>query len=99
MTESVSYQDKPWLKHYENGIPETIQFEETCIPAFLDRSAKEFPEHTALLFQGFKVTYRQLNDMVNRFSACLSGFGIKKATVSPSCSRMSFPVWWDIMLS
>ena len=78
MTGSVSYQDKPWLKHYENGIPETIQFEETCIPAFLDRSAKEFPDHTALLFQGFKVTYRQLNDMVNRFSACLSGFGVQK---------------------
>ena len=78
MTESVNYQDKPWLKHYEKGIPETIQFEETCIPSFLERSAKEFPDHTALLFQGFKVTYRQLNDMVNRFSACLSGFGIQK---------------------
>jgi long-chain acyl-CoA synthetase len=78
MTASVNYQDKPWLKHYEKGIPETIQFEETCIPSFLERSAKEFPDHTALLFQGFKVTYRQLNDMVNRFSACLSGFGIQK---------------------
>ncbi|MDO9111626.1 MAG: long-chain fatty acid--CoA ligase, partial [Desulfatirhabdiaceae bacterium] len=78
MTASVNYQDKPWLKHYEKGIPETIQFEEICIPSFLERSAKEFPDHTALLFQGFKVTYRQLNDMVNRFSACLSGFGIQK---------------------
>ena len=78
MTTSVGYMDKPWLKHYEKGIPETIQFEETCIPAFLERSAKEFPDHTALLFQGFKVTFRELNDMVNRFSACLSGFGIQK---------------------
>lgn len=78
MAESVSYQDKPWLKHYEKGIPETIQFEETCIPAFLERSAKEFPDHTALVFQGFKITFRELNDMVNRFSACLSGFGIQK---------------------
>ena len=78
MTESISYQDKPWLKHYEKGVPETVRFEETCIPAFLERSAREFPEHTALLFQGFKVTFRELNDMVNRFSACLSGFGIRK---------------------
>jgi len=78
VTTSVSYMDKPWLKHYENGIPETIQFEETCLPTFLERSAKEFPDHTALLFQGFKVSFRELNDMVNRFSACLSGFGIQK---------------------
>ncbi len=78
MTASVGYMDKPWLKHYEKGIPETIQFEETCIPAFLERSAKEFPDHTALLFQGFKVSFRELNDMVNRFSTCLSGFGIQK---------------------
>jgi len=78
VTASVGYMDKPWLKHYEKGIPETIQFEETCIPAFLERSAKEFPDHTALLFQGFKVSFRELNDMVNRFSTCLSGFGIQK---------------------
>lgn len=78
VTVSVSYNEKPWLKHYENGIPETIQFEETCVPAFLKRSAKEFPDHTALLFQGFKVTFRELNDMVNRFSTCLSGFGVQK---------------------
>ncbi|MFH0995864.1 MAG: long-chain fatty acid--CoA ligase [Pseudomonadota bacterium] len=78
MTTSVGYMDKPWLKHYEKGIPETVQFEEICIPAFLERSAKEFPDHTALLFQGFKVSYRELNDMVNRFSACLSGYGIRK---------------------
>ena len=70
VTVSVSNNEKPWLKHYEKGIPETIQFEETCIPAFLKRSAKEFPDHTALLFQGFKVTFSELNDMVNRFSTC-----------------------------
>jgi long-chain acyl-CoA synthetase len=78
VTTSVGYMDKPWLNHYEKGVPETIQFEETCIPAFLERSAKEFPDLTALLFQGFKITFRQLNDMVNRFSNCLKDFGIQK---------------------
>ncbi len=78
MTTSADNMDKPWLQHYEKGVPETIQFEETCIPDFLERSAKEFPDHTALVFQGYRVTYRRLNEMVNRFSACLSGFGIQK---------------------
>ncbi len=75
---TVDYSGKPWMAHYEKGVPETIQFEETCLPVFLERSAKDFPDHPALLFQGFKLTFRQLNDMVNRFSTCLNEFGIQK---------------------
>ena len=86
---SDNYSDKPWVKHYENGVPETIQFEEACLPSFLERSAISFPDHTALIFQGFKVTYRHLNDMVNRFSSCLKSFGIQKgdsvAILLPNC--------------
>ena len=78
MTASIRYSDKPWLNSYEKGIPETISFEEACLPEFLNRSAMEFPDHTALIFQGYKLTYRQINDMVNRFASCLLDFGIQK---------------------
>lgn len=78
VTASGPNQDKPWLKQYQDGVPATVPFEETCLPAFLERSARQFPDHPALLFQGYKITYGQLNDMVNRFSAALSGFGIRK---------------------
>ena len=78
MTASVGYKDKPWFKHYEAGVPESVMYENACLPGFLERSANEFPNRMALLFQGYKITYRELNDMVNRFSACLTGFGIKK---------------------
>ena len=30
------------------------------------------------LFQGYKITFRELNDMVNRFAASLHDFGINK---------------------
>ncbi|MCX5842011.1 MAG: long-chain fatty acid--CoA ligase [Deltaproteobacteria bacterium] len=72
------YQSKPWLKSYEKGVPETIRYEEICMPDILDRTAKQFPEKTALIFQGYTLTFRQLKDMVDRFAACLTDFGVKQ---------------------
>ncbi|MCP4689600.1 MAG: long-chain fatty acid--CoA ligase [Desulfobacterales bacterium] len=78
MAEEINYQDKPWLTRYEKGTPETISFEEVCLPDFLENSAREFPENMALNFQGYTVNYSQLKEMVDRFAAVLDGFGVKK---------------------
>ncbi|MEE8432642.1 MAG: long-chain fatty acid--CoA ligase [Candidatus Desulfatibia sp.] len=78
MTTAIKYEDKPWLASYEKGVPQKVDYEEIALPAILERSADQFPEKMAVLFQGYKITYRQLNDMVNRFAACLHEFGIKK---------------------
>jgi len=78
MTKEVSYRNKPWLKNYEEGVPENISIEKTSLPDFLERTSKEFPDKMALNFQGFTINYRELNDMVNRFAACLNSFGIRK---------------------
>jgi long-chain acyl-CoA synthetase len=78
MAGEIRYQDKPWLKSYEQGVPENINYEEICLPDILDRSAKEFPENKALIFLGYTMNYRQFKDMVNRFAACLVDFGVKK---------------------
>ena len=78
MTTSNAYQDKPWLAHYDKGVPESVNYEEVCLPELLDRSAQKFPDTMALLFQGYKVTYRELKEMVDRFATCLAGFGIQK---------------------
>ena len=77
MAQEIRYQDKPWIAHYEKGIKGEIEFEETCVPEFLERSAINFPDKMALLFQGYKVTFRELKDMVDRFATCLHGFGIR----------------------
>ena len=74
----IGYQDKPWIAHYEKNIPEKIEYEQICLPSFLERSADRFPDNVALLFQGYKITYHQLGQMVNRFAACLNDFGVRK---------------------
>lgn len=77
MSTEIRYEDKPWLSSYEKGVPEKLEFEEICLPKILERTAGKFPNKMALLFEGYKITYRQLNDMVNRFAGALNSFGIK----------------------
>jgi len=78
MTTEIKYENRPWLSSYEKGVPESISYEEICLPDILGRTAGKFPDKMALLFEGYKVTYRELNDMVNRFAAVLHAFGVRK---------------------
>jgi len=77
MTEK-SYQAKPWLKHYADGVTEEIEFEELCLPDILERTAKRYPDKDALIFKEDKMSFKELKDKVDRLATCLSGFGIKK---------------------
>ena len=77
MTEK-SYQAKPWLKHYADGVTEEIEFEELCLPDILERAAKRYPDKDALVFKEDKMSFKELKDKVDRLATCLSGFGIKK---------------------
>ena len=78
MEKEIRYADKPWLDNYGEGTSAEIAFEETCLPAFLDASARSFPNSTALIFQGYKMDYQHLNLAVNTFAARLTQFGIQK---------------------
>lgn len=78
VSNSTTYADKPWLSFYEKGVPEYVDYEDVCLPALLERSVSDYPDNTALLFQGYQVSYRSLGDMVNRFASYLAGIGVQK---------------------
>ncbi len=78
MSERITYHDKPWLSSYEPGVSEKIDYAETCITEFLSESAQRFPDKTALIFQGYTMTFGELDDMVNRFARALVDKGIEK---------------------
>jgi long-chain acyl-CoA synthetase len=78
MAGEASYASKPWLKSYDKGVPEKIQYEEICMPNILDRSAAKYPDRMALNFQGYVMSFKALKDMVDRFAAYLASVGIKK---------------------
>ncbi len=88
MSTEKSYQAKPWLKHYVNGVPENIEFEDVFLPDFLERWAMKRPNEDALIFQGYKMSFKELKDKVDRLATSLSGFGIKRGTALPSFCQM-----------
>jgi long-chain acyl-CoA synthetase len=89
LTAPGEYARKIWLGSYEKGIQPSVNFNETLIPHNLERSARDFPDNPALIFQGFKLSYRDFHEMVARFAAALKKFGIKKndsvAILLPNC--------------
>ncbi len=72
------YEKKIWLDSYEPMIQGTIDFEDIPVPQFLTQSAAQFPDHPALIFQGYSVSFKELDDMVGKFAAALKDFGIQK---------------------
>ncbi len=92
--------EKPWLKFYEQGVPATIDYPGTVMPQVLANTARKHPDHTATLFKGAKLTYRELNELVDRFAAGLQQLGVKKGTRVavhlPNCPQ--FPISYYAIL-
>jgi long-chain acyl-CoA synthetase len=78
VTSESAGRNKPWLASYEKGVPEFVEYEDICLPAFLERSAERFPDRSALNFQGYRIAFRQLKEMVDRFASALSAFGVNR---------------------
>jgi long-chain acyl-CoA synthetase len=92
--------EKPWLKFYEPHVPEFIDYPQTVMPAVLEETARKYPNHTALIFKGAKLTFREYNQSVDRFAAALQKLGVKKgdrvAIHLPNCPQ--FPITYYAIL-
>lgn len=78
MSGQSEYSKKIWVKSYEQGVKNTVAYKDILVTRYLEESANNFPGNPALIFQGFTLSFKELNDMVARFSAALKGFGVKK---------------------
>ncbi len=70
-------QERPWLIHYEANVPYTIPIPRVPITQLLHASVQRFPRHTALLFEGIKISYQRLDQEVNRFANALLSMGVQ----------------------
>jgi long-chain acyl-CoA synthetase len=78
LSDQSIYENRPWLSSYEKGITDTVDYQDVLVPQYLEESARTFPDRPALIFQGFSLTFSELNDMVGRFASALKDFGIQK---------------------
>ncbi len=70
--------ERIWHKSYPEGVPAEIDVERITLPEALSRSALSYPEVEALIYMGKRMTYRELNALVNRFARALQSLGVRK---------------------
>lgn len=68
----------PWFRHYEQGVPAHIDIPNRPLTWLLDETSSRYPNHTALIYYGTKITYAQLSNLANRFAIGLQRLGVKK---------------------
>ena len=49
-----------------------------CFAARLESTVDKFPDRTAVIFEGKKLSWRELNEMANRYTGAFSGLGLKR---------------------
>ena len=81
--------EQPWFSSYEARVPHTVEIPATTLDTFLTESARKYPYNTATNFVlsyllggrytvGGQMTYRQLNEQVDRFANALYQLGVRK---------------------
>ena len=70
--------EKLWLKSYEPQVPPTLTYPDRPLHDNLAESARKHPGATATIFMDAKLTYAELDALVDRFAAALQGLGVKK---------------------
>jgi len=72
------YAQKPWLKFYDKHVPANLQYPDKPFWETLEPAFKRFPNRVGLYYMGTPFTYKQLDDMSNRFANLLKLIGLKK---------------------
>jgi long-chain acyl-CoA synthetase len=70
--------NKPWLAHYDKGVPHTIEFPKAPLFHFLEESARKYPNRACTIFKGAVITYHEMNAITDRVAAALVDMGVKK---------------------
>jgi long-chain acyl-CoA synthetase len=104
--------EKPWFKHYEEGVPETIAYPDIPLHQILVDTAGKYSNNTAIIFGNVveplgnmlldaKMTYRELYNLTKRFAAVLQQLGVKKgdrvALYMPNCPQFIIAYYATLM--
>jgi len=81
--------EQPWLSAYEPGVAATLSYPEQSLGDLLSATARRYPDTIATNFilsyvlggrftVGGRLSYRQLNDLVDRMAAALADLGVRQ---------------------
>ena len=70
--------ERPWLAHYEQGVPAEIAIPDIPLYRFLEESARRWPDQTALIYRGHRLPYSEVLDEARRWASILQDLGVRK---------------------
>ncbi len=83
--------ERPWIKHYEHGVPATLGFPRRPLHRLLRSTARRHGSRPAIRFGGRTLRYNQLDNEVNRLANALRSLGVEKGTkimlLLPNCPQ------------
>jgi long-chain acyl-CoA synthetase len=71
-------EDRPWLNHYDKGVPQTIDYPAITLHSLLEEAARKHPAKPCTNFKGATISYKEMDEITDRLAAGLADLGVKK---------------------
>ena len=73
--------DRPWYDDWPQGVPKMLDYPQVSLSDLLRDTAAKYPNERAIVFLDTVMTYRELDDAVDRMATALANLGLKKGDV------------------
>ncbi len=71
--------EKPWYEYYESeGLPTQLDFPDCSMVDMVMQSAEKWPDNTAYVYYGHKVTYKNFVKKIEKTARALKNYGVKE---------------------
>ncbi len=71
--------EKPWYDYYESeGLPTELDFPDCSMVDMVMQSAEKWPDNTAYVYYGHKVSYKNFVKKIEKAARALKNYGVKE---------------------
>lgn len=70
--------DRPWIKHYDRGVPAGIRYPEMPLHQFLRDAASKYPDRACTILHGNSISFQRMDLLTDMVAAALLDMGVKK---------------------
>jgi len=70
--------EQVWLKNYDEGVPQHIDYPQKPLFHFLEESAEKYPDKACTIFKGAEVSYKEMDEITDTLAGALADLGVKK---------------------
>jgi acyl-CoA synthetase (AMP-forming)/AMP-acid ligase II len=71
------YSGKPWVKNYDRNVPPALKYEEMTFAEKFREVVDKYPDKTAIIYMGSKLTYRELDELSNQLASYFIKLGLR----------------------